>query len=251
VIAWEESGAGRPVVLVHGNTEDRRAWDTVVPLLDDDFRCIRLDLRGHGASSDAADFSAVGMVDDVAEVVRESAVDEAPLLIGHSLGAFVSTVYATQGPCSGVINIDQPLRLGDFATAIQPLREMLRGDQFAKALDIVFAELGTDALPDGVRTYLDAKHAAARQEVVLGTWDLVLDTDPVELTALGEQLLAQVRVPYLVINGAEPAPGYVEWLTASVPTATLEVFGTGGHYPHLAQPERFAARVRRFSEQAA
>ena len=62
VIAWEASGAGPPIVFVHGITEDRHTWHSVVPFLEDGFRCVRLDLRGHGVSSDADDYGAVAMV---------------------------------------------------------------------------------------------------------------------------------------------------------------------------------------------
>jgi hypothetical protein len=50
-------------------------------------------------------------------------------------------------------------------------------------------------------------------------------------------------VPFVEIHGGEPADGYADWLTTLVPTASVEVWGRGGHYPHLADPERFAARV--------
>ena len=50
-------------------------------------------------------------------------------------------------------------------------------------------------------------------------------------------------MPYLAIHGADPGEGYSEWLAARVPGAEVEVWGTGGHYPHLADPARFAARL--------
>ena len=69
MIAWEETGTGPTVAFVHGLTEDRRAWDTVIPLLEDRVRCIRLDMPGHGASSDPGDYEVTMPSRAVASVV--------------------------------------------------------------------------------------------------------------------------------------------------------------------------------------
>lgn len=244
MIAWEEEGAGPPVVFVHGLTEDRRGWDTVVALLSDSFRCVRLDLRGHGESSDADDYTALSMADDVATVVAEAAIDEPPILVGHSLGAVVVTAYATRAPARSVVNVDQSLQLGAFATALQPLASMLRGDGFHDALMGVFEALGVDQLPEPQRSWAAAHHAAARKEVVLGVWDLVLDARPEDLEELAESMLSAITVPYLAVHGSDPGPGYADWLARVVPGATVEVWDGCGHYPHLVHPEKFAQRVR-------
>jgi pimeloyl-ACP methyl ester carboxylesterase len=248
MIAWDEAGSGPPLVLVHGITEDRRAWDTVLPELTPRFRCLRLDLRNHGGSDAAADGSAIAMAEDVAEVVTAAGIDEAPLLVGHSLGAIVVTAYAAQASARAVVNVDQSLRFDEFAALVQPLAPMLRGPEFGATVLAIFGALGTEALPPDVVAYLDAQHAAARPEAVLGVWDLVLDGDPAELAATADALLGALRVPYLAIHGADPGAGYGEWLAARVPGAEVEVWGIGGHYPHLADPGRFAARLVAFDE---
>lgn len=247
MIAWEESGAGVPAVFVHGITEDRHSWDRVVPLLEDQLRCVRLDLRGHGESSDAADYSALTMAEDIATVVRDAGIDEPPLLIGHSLGAVVCTVYATQAPARGVVNVDQSLRLGDFAIALQLVADELRGPHFADAVTAIVNSLGTEHLSDDDLAWVTQKKQAARQDVVLGVWEAVLDSAPGELDALIESVLPQVLVPYLAIHGSDPGPGYAEWLTSLMPRATVEHWEHDGHYPHLVEPDRFAARVLEFA----
>jgi len=238
VVAWESSGSGTPLVLVHGLSEDRRAWDPLVPRLEGRFRVVRLDLRGHGDSPDADDYGALAMAGDVAAVVAEAGIDEPPLLVGHSLGAVVVTAYATSAPARSVVNVDQPLRLGDFATALAPVADALRGPAFAETFAAVLDGLGHDGVPPESLEYLEARHRAARQDVVLGVWEQVFTTPPEELTALAASILAAVQVPYLAVHGSEPPPGYADWLTAQQPGARLEVW-RGGHYPHLAEPDRF------------
>jgi pimeloyl-ACP methyl ester carboxylesterase len=248
VIAWEEAGAGRPVVLVHGITEDRRSWDAVWPMLAETFRCIRLDLRGHGKSGDADDYSALAMAADVGAVVDEAGLDEPPLLIGHSLGAVVVTAYAASGGANvGVVNVDQSLRFGDFATALQPFADALRGPECAETVAAIIDTLGTARLRPEDLAYVTGHKQALRQDVVLGVWSMVLDADPAELTATAEQLLGAVRTPYLALHGSDPGPDYEAWLTAAMPDATVEVWDGDGHYLHMVDPVRFVTRVRDFA----
>lgn len=231
-------------MLVHGLSEDRRGWDRLVPLLAVDRRVVRLDLRGHGESPDASPADAVSMAGDVAEVVAAAGIEEPPVVVGHSLGAIVATAYALSAPVRAVVNVDQSLRLGDFASALAPLEAGLRDPTaFADTFVAVLEALGHEGLSPEETEYVLSCHRNARQEVVLGVWDQVFGTPPADLTALGEGMLAGVRVPYVAIHGSDPGEGYGSWLATHVPGARLEVW-RGGHYPHLVEPERFAALVR-------
>jgi len=247
MISWEASGAGAPAILVHGFTEDRHVWHRLVPLLESDFRCVQLDLRGHGASSDADDLSAFAMAEDIATVVREAGIDEPPLLIGHSLGGVVVSAYATQAPTRAVVNVDQTLRVGDFARALQPVADALRGPDWRAALHIVFSSLGIDQLDADDRTYVLDKIDALPHEVLLGVWGLVLDGDPDELTALVESLLPAIDVPYLAVHGGDPGDDYGSWLTKLIPTTTFEVWDGVGHFVQLVEPQRLADRIKAFA----
>jgi pimeloyl-ACP methyl ester carboxylesterase len=245
VIAFEEEGSGPPVVLVHGITDNREIWDGTVSRLAGDFRCVRLDLRGHGQSGDAADLSPFTMASDVAAVVAELGL-ERPALVGHSLGAVVVTAYAASAPAACAVNVDQPLRFGDFGAALAPMEPALRGEGFRETMAAMFTAMAGDRLSPEAQAYVDKREAEARQDVVLGVWDVVFKTPTDELTAMAEQLLAGVTVPYLAIHGSDPGPGYEEWLTGLVPTATVEVWDSLGHFLLLADPDRFAARLGQF-----
>ena len=48
-------------------------------------------------------------------------------------------------------------------------------------------------------------------------------------------------MPYLLVAGAELSPGVAEQFCTVVPQASAEVWPDTGHFPHLAQPRRFAA----------
>lgn len=50
-IYYEVTGAGEPVVFVHGFTLDHRMWQPQVEVLRDDYQMITYDVRGFGRSS--------------------------------------------------------------------------------------------------------------------------------------------------------------------------------------------------------
>jgi pimeloyl-ACP methyl ester carboxylesterase len=247
-IAYDDLGSGPGIVFVHGITDQRGEWAEVVASLATDHRCLVVELRGHGESGDATDYSAVAMAQDVAAVVDAAGLAEPPWLIGHSLGAVVATVYAASAPTRGVVNVDQPLRFSDFADALAPLAPLLRGsaDEFHAALGAVFEAMQGDRLPDPVGQRLAAHRAGARQAVVLGVWNLVLDGAPEDLDALAASIGASVTVPYLCLHGLALAPGYQDWLAGVLPQAVVEEWPEHGHYLHLVDTPRFVTRLRQF-----
>ena len=61
-IEYATAGAGPDLVLVHGLTDSSQTWGPLTPRLAERYRVTRLDLRGMGASGDAADYSSIAMV---------------------------------------------------------------------------------------------------------------------------------------------------------------------------------------------
>jgi pimeloyl-ACP methyl ester carboxylesterase len=239
-IAYDVTGAGPPIVFVHGLTNRRQGWDPVTALLATRFTCVRLDLRGHGESSTAHDYTMLSLVGDVRAVVEDLALTD-PAVLGHSLGASVAAVYAAVHDARAVVCVDQGLRFGDFAEQIQPLAGDLRGERPMQA--VMAFERGLQLEPYTEIPELERRVLAFDPAVVLGIWERALDTPAPELTAVSEALLPQIDAPLLCLHGSPPPPDYGAWLTALAPRARLEVWDGMGHLLHLVDPERFVARV--------
>ncbi len=245
-IAYEVTGDGPFVVLVHGITESRRSWDPLTAPLAHDHRVIAVDLRGHGESERRPPYDALTMASDVHAVVEAVGAAE-PLVVGHSLGAAVVSVYAATSPVRGVVNVDQPLELGGFQALVEPLAPVLRSDDasFQSVMRQIFGSL-YGALPAQEGARIDSL-SHPEQDVVLGAWDLVLTATPEELDELSRFTAASITAPYLALHGTDPGEAYVAWLKDVMPHASLELWPDIGHYPHLVEPERFVRRVREFS----
>ena len=245
-ISYEVAGDGPPIVLVHGITESRRSWDPLIAPLAGEYRVVAVDLRGHGDSERRPPYDALTMAADVRAVVDTAGATD-PLVVGHSLGGAVVSVYAAANPVRGVVSVDQPLQLSGFQALLKPMEPMLRGDEagFRSLIQQIFESL-YGALPPDERARIES-HSHREQDVVLGAWDFVLTATPEEIDELIRSTASSITAPYLALHGSDPGEAYVAWLKDVVPTATFELWPDLGHYPHLVEPERFLQRVREMS----
>lgn len=96
-LAYEVSGAGSPVLLIHGLGGGRNDWHPQIPALDG-YRVIRYDLRGHGSSEKPrGEYSLSSLGDDAAELIRKLEVGPVHV-VGLSLGGMVAFQLAVDWP---------------------------------------------------------------------------------------------------------------------------------------------------------
>jgi pimeloyl-ACP methyl ester carboxylesterase len=101
------TGAGAPVLAVHGITANHLAWQLVAEALPD-LRIIAPDLRGRGRSSGLpAPYGMAQHADDLAQLIDQLGLGPVPI-VGHSMGGFVAVTTAHRHPdlISGVLLLD-------------------------------------------------------------------------------------------------------------------------------------------------
>ncbi|MDH6287070.1 alpha/beta fold hydrolase [Rhodococcus sp. NM-2] len=95
---YAESGSGRPLLLLH---QTPRSWDEfreLIPLLDDEFRVLALDMVGFGASALLAPPQTIESFADAAWEFLD-AVNAGPVaVLGHHTGAAVAMEMAAGRP---------------------------------------------------------------------------------------------------------------------------------------------------------
>jgi pimeloyl-ACP methyl ester carboxylesterase len=108
VLAYDRTGSGEPMVLIHGIGHRRQAWRPVLDQLAEEYDVIALDLPGHGESP-GLDTSLP--VRDALSAALEATFAELdvdrPHLVGNSLGGLIALEAATAG-------------LGRSVTALSP-----------------------------------------------------------------------------------------------------------------------------------
>jgi pimeloyl-ACP methyl ester carboxylesterase len=267
--------AGEPdaplLLFTHGFSLDMSVWHEQWIDLADDFRCVLMDHRSHGASAEAArgDLSIRAMGRDIAAVLDAVAPERPAVVVGHSMGAMAIIAMAEQRPelfglrVAGVALIGASssdlfrgamgsiaellrLRVGTFATAARRV-DRLRRAVLASPADVggVFARMtqfGPDAQPHLV-DHIVGLAERARAEV----WTDGL-TELMEMDL--RQALPRVRVPAIVIVGQHDRvtpPATAVELVGGLPDATLVVIEHAGHMAMLERPAEVNHDIRVFA----
>ena len=87
-LAFDDTGSGRPVILLHGYPFNRTLWDRQVAALRTNFRVITPDLRGFGESDAAEPAAMARMAQDVAALMDALNIPRA-ISGGLSMGGYV------------------------------------------------------------------------------------------------------------------------------------------------------------------
>ena len=212
----EDGPPDAPVVLlVHGFSGSARSYDRLVPLLAEDYRVVRVDLRGHGSTGGHTGLDALSQASAVAEVLAALGCP-AVTAVGHSFGADVVLAlaertdlvarvavigqapdysYATFPPGHGLLPwVGGPLRflasspllrrfgpVADFAVTSPAMDRCVLVDRrrvlAARPLDVQLRELGLPALVIlGARDSLyDSAKTAARYAAAGARVEVVAD----------------------------------------------------------------------------
>jgi pimeloyl-ACP methyl ester carboxylesterase len=91
-------GKGKQILCVHGITANCRFWDCLASALSPHHTIIAMDLRGRGLSDKPhTGYSTQHHCKDILALMNDQGL-ERPMLMGHSLGAFISLVFAARYP---------------------------------------------------------------------------------------------------------------------------------------------------------
>jgi pimeloyl-ACP methyl ester carboxylesterase len=96
VAVWE--GKGKDILCIHGITANCRCWDVMAAALSPTHRVLAMDLRGRGGSDKpSTGYSLAHHIRDITCVLNDLGTERV-VLMGHSLGAFISLAYAAHHP---------------------------------------------------------------------------------------------------------------------------------------------------------
>jgi pimeloyl-ACP methyl ester carboxylesterase len=230
-----------PLVLVHGLTFDRTTWRPALAALerlDPGRRVLSLDLPGHGESPPQPSYRMEETVARVHAAVEQAGL-VAPVVVGHSIGGVVATIYAVEHPVTGVVNVDQSLQVEPFAAHVQAVA----GLPFEQVWPGFRASMEIDRLPPERQRLVEESNRPA-EELVRGYWAELIER-PEEVFAWAREGQATVRsrrTPYEVIFG-RPSEVEREWFARELPHAVVTDLDRCGHFPQLAEPELVASRL--------
>ena len=245
---------GRPVVLIHGYTDNARDWVPLIPYLSKNYRLLLVDIRGHGQSSKPeCCYSRLDFAYDIKLLMDGLGVPKADI-VGHSLGSIIAQTFAEYWPekTNRVVLIAStggwPPRVPrkapqfDFASEIRKLKEPIEPDS---PFMIAWWDSPPPVDPDFIRR--QRKDAAG---IPLRVWLAVLDQGlPTDAYADLQGTLPRLKAPTLLIWGSkdpimeEPVR---KSLQEGLPAAQVKIFAGLGHNPFWEDPRSVGDRINEF-----
>jgi pimeloyl-ACP methyl ester carboxylesterase len=123
-LAWGQPGR-RGLVFVHGGGAHAHWWTHVAATFARDFRVLAVDLSGHGDSDHRDTYDLEQWTREVMAVADAGRVDGDPVIVGHSMGGFVTIATAALhgDRLTGVIVCDSPVTHPDPEVESYRLKE--------------------------------------------------------------------------------------------------------------------------------
>lgn len=258
-VAYRRKGSGEPVLLVHGITTYSFIWKNVIPLLENDYDVVAVDLPGCGASDKSLDQSF--SIKSHAHLLKKF-LDRLGLtkihFVGHDVGGGIGQVFAVNyqamlldltlinsvaydfWPVQPIVAMRTPiirqlamasLDIGAFRMVVK--RGLFRKSTFTPELmDYFWEPMKTRA---GRKAFL---HFAA----CLDNRHLLDISDD----------LQRLELPVLIIRGdADPylSGAIAEKLAGNIPKSTFCRIPDGSHFIQEDTPERIAQELKQFWEE--
>jgi non-heme chloroperoxidase len=248
-LEYEERGDpdGVPLLLLHGVTDSRRAWDPVLPHLPPSIRAVALTQRGHGDSErPGTGYTIEDMARDAAAAIDALGLSPA-VVAGHSMGTWVAERVAIDSP--------ERVRALVLAGGLGPPRENADFAAFCEEMAVAPGpidqelarefQLGTTErpIPDRLLDLFVAESLKLPPYLWRVLFRHFLDIDLYEG-------LASLEPPALLVWGDRDAlatRAEQDRLVETIPQARLAVYEGTGHALHWEEPQRFAAQLAAFS----
>jgi pimeloyl-ACP methyl ester carboxylesterase len=254
---YRRSGAGDPLVLVHGSWVDGGVWDGILPLLSRSFEVVVYDRRGHSRSSCPPGQGSVrDDVDDLASLIE--LLDLGPAHVaGASMGGSIALRLAAARPeLLRSVTVHEPPFFDLLCAEEPPIPELT---ELRLRLATVAQRLESGDLEGGARLYFDrvAQTPGGWDGLGQGRRDVLLSNAPTYLDqcrdpeALGIEIedLGAFGGPALCTSGDRRPPLFrriVEMVAAVMPGGSREEIAGAAHDPQVTHPGPYAQLIKEF-----
>jgi len=242
IVHYEQSGRGKPVVLLHGWLNSWDVWRATMLALSERhrFRVYALDFWGWGESDKRAhqQFNLSSYASMVMQFMDAMGIGRAPI-IGHSMGGTVALTAALDCPdrIEKVVVVGSPI-VGRSLNILLNLAGKERIARLAWRIPHILDVITWWVLAgDGADTYKMIRRDVSRTTME-AFFHSINDLSRVDLRLR----LAGLRLPVLGIFGGRDNivnPNQAEVMARYISQAKVEIFAHSRHFPMRDEPERF------------
>ena len=254
-IFYEDSGQGRPLVMIHGWSMSGQVWRFQKPLADS-FRLVIPDLRGHGRSTAPAGGCSLGdLTDDLAVLFERLDLKDA-VLLGWSLGSQIALAAypRLRERLAGLVLVGATPRFTmteDYPCGHPAAEPRGMGLRLRRDFNRTMGEFFRGLFASGELTR-EQENRIAREIVMGGRLPapaVARATLDILATADLREMLPAVDLPVLLIHGSADTvchPSAAQYMAERLPDARLEIIDGAGHAPFLSRPVDFTMMLRKF-----
>ncbi len=242
-VGYRQSGAGRPLVLVHGSPADHTTFEQLIPHLEPFVTVCAMDRRGRGMSGDNPSYAHEREFEDVAAVV--DALGPGVDLFGHSYGCVVALEGALLTTNLRRLILYEPW-IGRYpAGVVAELAHLAAiGDREGVVTTIFRRLLGMS------EEELDHYRGSASWEARVSLADVNVREARVEdAYQFDPTRFADMQVPTLLLAGGDSPPGMraiVDMVDAALPDSRIGELPGQQHVAHRTAPDLLASKIVAF-----
>jgi pimeloyl-ACP methyl ester carboxylesterase len=262
-LAYEEYGAGNPVVFIHGFPASSYSWRQAAQALSDSHRTVCFDLMGFGYSDKPlhADYSIERQTELIIAAMGKLQL-RSVILVGHSIGgavclAALRRLGADQSLVSGLVLVNSVCYLQELPWF---MRALLLPALPTLAMKLIPERWGFAVLKgwmyhpkngmsrEAAREYAARLQSPRAHEALIAVAECIIPDDIDELVAS----YTAIRVPTLIIWGRQDRViplSFARRLADDIPRSTLCELNQCGHCPQEEKPEETIKHLRQFVEQ--
>jgi 3-oxoadipate enol-lactonase len=240
------------IIFVHGFPFNKFMWNKQMEALNDNYRVIAYDVRGHGNSdSGNGDFSIELFAADLLNLMNALKIDKT-ILCGLSMGGYIALNIIENYP-----ERFNALVLSDTNCIADSLEAQDKRMKAIGNINAYGAEKYADELiinlfaPDSFRTKVE--EIASIREMILNTSRQSLCNTLLALARRKETCtkLPQIKVPVLIMVGKEDKitpPAAIRLMHEKIQNSLLYIIDHAGHLSNMENPYEFNGHLKKFIE---
>ena len=253
---YEEKGKGMPIVFIHGWLGSSWHFSNQIDYFSKTYRVFIFDHKGHGKSDKPKDaaYTLPEFAEELNQALDKLIGDQKIVLIGHSMGGFISQIYATtpklKKRLKGLILMSTAPKfknpaLDEFADLIRKGEMTIIDPELVDSIliPLCFNEKYIETHEDMIKKFTEevlknSEHVASKTAIAcVDLYDV-------------EDKLKEIDVPTLILAGDEDAfifPEEAELMHKKIKNSELKIFSPKiGHMIQFEALEEYNKTVEEF-----